>query len=54
MVTTGSAPEQLSTAVAPGSTNGFAHSTVAGLGPTTVTIGGVVSVTFTARTTGLA
>ncbi len=47
-------PAQLSAAVAPRSTNGFAHSMVIGFAPITLTTGGVVSVTFTARTTGVA
>ena len=46
-VVTGSGPTQLSAAVAPGSTNAVAHSTVAGFGPSTVTTGAVVSATCT-------
>ena len=54
LTVTGSGPTQLSAAVAPGSTNGVAHSTVAGFGPSTVTTGAVVSATCTLRTTGAA
>src|SRR6266404_1587560 len=49
LVTTASAPAQLSLAVAPGSANAVWHSLVRGLAPSSVTTGGVVSTTVTVK-----